>query len=166
MDPNSNNSTNSPQQNAPQSPAAQTDQPHPTPTQDPSTVQQTPDTNPTQSTPSEQSAQPIQSTAPQTDAVPLSSELTANPTPIDTDGTQPDTSYVDDVGESLMDLLDDINSNENFIQIVANEMQLDPEKVKSFLSGLLDKIDKEQITIEELALIMAAPVVDEPSQSQ
>lgn len=72
--------------------------------------------------------------------------------------------YIENVGESLIDLMDEVNSDDNLIKIVADEMKLDEVKVKSILTTLLDKIDKEQITVEELAFIMAVTVVDEPPQ--
>jgi hypothetical protein len=69
--------------------------------------------------------------------------------------------YIEDVGEDLIDLLDEIEANDNLIDIVANEMSLDKDRVKSILTKLLDKIDQEQITAEEIALIMASTAVDE-----
>ena len=72
--------------------------------------------------------------------------------------------YIDDVGYSLISLLDQINSDEKLIQTVANEMRLDTNNVKSILAPLLSKIDQGQITLEELALITAAPVVAEPPE--
>ena len=58
-------------------------------------------------------------------------------------------------------MLDEISDDENLLQMVATEMQLDKEKVKKILVKLLEKIDKEEITYEELALIMASTVADE-----
>lgn len=82
-----------------------------------------------------------------------------NADPIDTLQAQDD--YVENVGGSVIDLLEDVNENEDLVQMVAEEMRLDEAKLKSILSPLLDKIHNGQITIDELALIMAAPVVDE-----
>lgn len=79
-----------------------------------------------------------------------------------TDNPAQTASYIEAVGESTVSLLDDISADESLIQIVATEMKLDTSRVKSTLAALLDKIDKEQITTEELALIMAASVVDVP----
>jgi len=73
----------------------------------------------------------------------------------------PGGNYIEDVGGDLIDLLDEIEADDNLIAAVATEMQLDKDRVKTILTGLLDKIDKEQVTEEEIALIMAAPVIDE-----
>jgi hypothetical protein len=70
-------------------------------------------------------------------------------------------SYIEDVGEDLIDLLDEINEDENLVQAVADEMKLDKERVKGILTKLLTKIDQGQITEDELALIMASTVADE-----
>lgn len=42
-------------------------------------------------------------------------------------------------------------------------MEIDKEKTKVILTNLLKKIDNEQITSEELALIMASTITDEAS---
>jgi len=76
-----------------------------------------------------------------------------------------DEDYIENVGGSVIDLLEDIENNEDFIQVVAQEMQLDVNAVKSILTPLVDKIHQGQISIEELALIMAAPVVDEVTEN-
>ena len=70
-------------------------------------------------------------------------------------------SYIEDVGEDLIDLLDEINEDENLTEAVAKEMRLDKESVKAILAKLLAKIDQGQITEDELALIMASTVADE-----
>lgn len=77
------------------------------------------------------------------------------------DTQAPVTDYVNEVGEDLIDLLDEISEDNNLLQVVANEMKLDPTKVQSMLASVLDKIDKEQITTEDLALIMASTAADE-----
>jgi hypothetical protein len=106
-------------------------------------------------------------TAPQADA-----EVDATQTPdqsqdnASASAAQQPVNYVQDVGGDLIGLLDEIEGDENLIQTVADEMALDKENVKTILTGLLDKIDKGQVTAEELALIMAAPVVDELSDEQ
>lgn len=75
-----------------------------------------------------------------------------------------DANYIEDVGNSVLELLDDIDSDEKLQQIIAGEMRLDASTVKSILTGLLDKVDQGQITKDELALLMAAPVVDDISE--
>jgi len=77
------------------------------------------------------------------------------------DSTVQEGNYIEDVGGSVLDLLDDIDESDDLVKIVAKEMRLDDQRVRTILSGLLTKIDQNQLTIEELALIMAAPVVDE-----
>jgi hypothetical protein len=72
-----------------------------------------------------------------------------------------DGNYINEVGEDLIDLLDEISENNELLQVVASEMQLDTNKVQSMLASVLDKIDKEQITTEDIALIMAATAADE-----
>ena len=69
--------------------------------------------------------------------------------------------YIENTGGSVIDLLEDVNENDDFIQVIAQEMRLDSEQVKAILTPLLDKIQQGQITMEELALIMTAPIVDE-----
>jgi hypothetical protein len=148
MDPNDSNQVT----DQPQSDAAQTD----------ANQQQSVPADPVQQdNPSAESADATQ----QTDSAPSDEPAT--------DQTQPDDqqaagtsdvqagSYIDDVGGDMIGLLDEIEEDENLIQMVADEMALDKEKVKTILTGLLDKIDKEQITVEEIALIMAATVADE-----
>lgn len=95
----------------------------------------------------------------------LNTQINSNPQE-DTASSLTDGSYVEDIGEGLIDLLDDINEDENLLQIVADEMELDKERVRETLATLLDKIDQEQITPEELALIMASTVADEASNKE
>ena len=90
-----------------------------------------------------------------------------NPSPqANTDTSLTGGSCAEDIGDNLIDLLDEINEDENLLQMVANEMELNKEKVKGILTKLLDKIDQEQITTEELALIMASTVADEASNKK
>lgn len=72
--------------------------------------------------------------------------------------------YVTNVGGSLVDLLTDISLSETRQQKVADTMRISVEEGKALLHGLLDKIDKEELTRAELALIMTAPVADETSE--
>jgi hypothetical protein len=72
--------------------------------------------------------------------------------------------YIENVGGSVIDLLNDVNESDELVQIVANEMRLDNAKVKILLASLINKINQGQVTMEELALLMAAPVVDEPAE--
>ena len=80
-------------------------------------------------------------------------------------GGVPAPDYVNEVGEDVIDLLDEISEDNNLLQLVAQEMQLDPTKVQSMLASVLDKIDKEQITTEDLALIMASTAADETTDN-
>jgi hypothetical protein len=148
MDPNNPNQTTS-QSDSPQSTAPQ-----------PDTTQQVP-LNPQPNTPPP-TTPPEVPTASQPDP-----NTQVNPSPqANTDTSLTDGSYAEDIGDKLIYLLDDINSDENLLQMVANEMELDKEKVKGILTKLLDKIDQEQITTEELALIMASTVADETSNQE
>jgi ubiquinone biosynthesis protein Coq4 len=74
--------------------------------------------------------------------------------------TQP-LDYIEDVGGDMIGLLDEINEDDALVQKVADEMQLDKEKVRAILTPLLNKLDQGQITIDEIALIMASTIVDE-----
>lgn len=71
-------------------------------------------------------------------------------------------SYIEDMGGSLIILLQQINTNDELLAEVATEMELDTTKTKVILTNFLDKINHGQITQEDLALIMAAPVVETP----
>lgn len=79
--------------------------------------------------------------------------------------TQP-ADYIEDVGGDMIGLLDEINENDALIQKVADEMQFDKEKVRSMLASLLNKIDQEQITEGDIALIMASTVADELTEEE
>jgi hypothetical protein len=136
MDQN-NSSSNSPQQDNTQPTGAQTQV-------QPNTV---PQSNPT---------------ATPTPTPDINSQQIVNQTQTSSDITQQAEGYVEEVGGSLLDLMDEVSTDDTLIQTVADEMKLDINKVKSILTTLLDKIDKDQITIEELAFIMAVTVVDEP----
>jgi len=69
--------------------------------------------------------------------------------------------YIENVGGDMIGLLDEINGDDKLIQEVATEMNLDKEKVKTILAGILSKIDQGQLTAEDFALIMASTVADE-----
>jgi hypothetical protein len=69
--------------------------------------------------------------------------------------------YITNVGERLIDLLTDISLSDEAKQKVADTMRLPVPQVTAILDRLLDKIDNDQVTAAELALIMAAPVADE-----
>jgi len=153
MDPNdSNQTTNPPQTDAAQPDESQADQPQAAsnPVLQDDTSAQQPDPNSL-----DEANTPIPSVpaADQTQPTDLTNTDTAN--------APQEGNYIDDVGGDMIGLLDEINEDENLIQKVADEMQLDKEKVKSILTGLLNKIDQGQVTAEELAIIMAATVADE-----
>lgn len=67
-----------------------------------------------------------------------------------------DEDYIEDLGEDLIDFLDDMEANENLLQNIANDMGIEKERARSILAKLLDKIDQEQITTEDIALIITA----------
>lgn len=67
-----------------------------------------------------------------------------------------DEDYIEDLGEDLIDFLDDMEGNENLLQNIASDMGIEKERARSILTKLLDKIDQEQISTEELALIITA----------
>jgi hypothetical protein len=74
--------------------------------------------------------------------------------------------YITNVGRSMVDLLTDISLSDELTKTVADTMRLTVGQVTEILEGLLDKVDNEQVTEEELALIITAPVVDEePKQN-
>ena len=148
-----------------------------TTTQDTTSTQPTePDTTAVQGKPSGQeqlSTQPGTEAATQSDQnvdqpqqTTASSESVAPTSPVTSNTTQNQGNYIEDVGEDLIDLLDEISEDENLLKAVADEMQLDKERVKGILTGLLTKIDQGQITDEELALIMASTVADEVIQNE
>jgi len=155
----SNTQMNDQQTNASQPDTTQTDQPPtPAPTNPiPQDVPTTPDAN---VNPQQQNEQ-VQTE----NQTPVNNPIQTDTPPIveDTDAAQTG-DYVENVGGSVVDLLNDVNESDDLVQIVANEMRLDNNKVKSLLGTLLNKINQGQITMEELALLMAAPVVDEPSE--
>jgi hypothetical protein len=99
----------------------------------------------------------------QTDAVQPTSDATnqINPTPATPDQQAQVPDYIEEVGGDMIGLLDEVNGDDTLIQKVADEMELDKDKIKSILTPLLHKIDQGQITVEEIALIMASTVVDE-----
>jgi len=74
--------------------------------------------------------------------------------------------YIEDVGGDMIGLLDEINEDDTLVQKVADEMELDKEKVRGILTPLMNKIDQGQITVDEIALIMASTVVDEETNEQ
>jgi len=155
MDQNNQDpSANQPQQDAGQSIQPPVDQPQQPDNFDPAAQNgepqppaPTPDAE-AQSAAQQQPADQLEENQPQANATPKAAD------------------YIEDVGGSVVDLLDDIEESDELVDVVAKEMKLDSQKVKTILGGLLDKIDQGQITIEELALIMAAPVVDEVQDEQ
>lgn len=151
MDDQNTSSTPPPQPAAPQ---ADTSAPMPTPTDTPAPTDVT-----TVAPPPEPAADTTQTPPADVTTPPLYT----TPPPAETASSPSEDNYITNVGESLIDLLDDIQGDDSLIQVVAKEMSLEPEKIKSILTPLLDKIDKGQITMEELALLMAAPVVDDAS---
>jgi hypothetical protein len=84
----------------------------------------------------------------------------------DTNSEEEDENYTEDFGNYIIELLDDISADENLTQKIANKMGLDKEETTEILENILQKIDDEQITPEELALIMTAPIVDERSDNE
>jgi hypothetical protein len=162
MDPNNSDPTNQPQQDTTQTDADQTVQPQQpddqTQQSDDQTQQSQPaaEQNPDQG---QQAEYPVPESASVDQTQPA--DQGQPQTPAADDSTVQEGNYIEDVGGSVIDLLDDIDGSDNLVKIVANEMRLDDQRVRTILSGLLAKIDQNQLTIEELALIMAAPVVDE-----
>ena len=88
----------------------------------------------------------------------------ANPATADQQTQAPD--YIEDVGGDMIGLLDEISGDDTLVQKVADEMELDKEKVHGILTPLLNKIDQGQITVDEIALIMASTVVDEDTNTE
>jgi hypothetical protein len=161
MDPNNPNQTNPPQNTAPQ---LDTTQQAPLNTQPNTPLQNILNQQPAPATPPEA---PIASQPNPNNGQTQEPVAQANiSTQADTDTSLTNGSYIEDIGDGLIDLLDDINEDENLLQVVANEMELDKERVRETLTTLLDKIDQEQITSEELALIMASTVADEASNKE
>jgi hypothetical protein len=103
------------------------------------------------------------STDPATDQTPPAATDQQN---ANTGNVQQPINYVDDVGGDMIGLLDEINDDDKLVQEVADEMQLEKEKVKSILAGLLNKIDQGQVTAEEIALMMAATVADQLAEEE
>ena len=168
MDPNNPNQTNPPQSTTPQIDTTQqaplNGQPG-TPLQNILNQQPAAPTTPPEAPIASQSNPnnvQIQESVAQTN---MNTQDNSNPQ-ADTDTSLTDESYIENIGDSLIDLLDDIDEDENLLQVVADEMELDKERVKGILTTLLDKIDQEQITSEELALIMASTVADEASNKE
>ena len=137
MDPNNPNQTIN-QSGSPQNTAPQLD----TTRQAPLNGQPNPNT-PLQNILSQQPAPTVPPEVPITSQpTDLNTQVNSNPE-ADTDTSLTDGSYVEDIGDNLIDLLDEINEDENLLQMVANEMEIDKEKVKGILTNLLDKIDQE-----------------------
>jgi len=162
MDPNSTNppsdNPQQPPQDAVQSDLSQTPPPLDVPQSDPGTAPMSEDLSVTDPSTSDTSAgEPDPSTAPTVEPEQPSANNAEEATADD---------YVENVGGSLLDLMDEVNEDDNLIQLVADEMKIDVTKAKSILTTLLDKLDKEQITMEELAFIMAVTVADEPPATQ
>lgn len=139
----SNQPPNNPSQD-PQPPGDQTVQEQPQPQPQPQTSDAPTDAN--------VSSAPIQNVVQEQNSTPSSD-------------VPQDANYIENVGGSLLDLIEEVNSNDNLIQIVADEMKLDVNKIKSIITGLLDKVDNGQLTTEELAFIMAVTVVDESPEA-
>lgn len=79
-------------------------------------------------------------------------------------GANDDASYVVKVGRSMVDLLTDISVSDTSKQQIAEEMKLSVDQVNTICTKLLDKIDNGDITEEDLAFLMTAPIADkEPS---
>ena len=164
MDPNNQNQTNTFQSTTPQ---LDTTQQPPMNVQPNTPLQSILDQQPTPAAPAEtpitnQNTYQIQEPVAQANPNP---QINSNPQ-TDIDTPMMDEGYVEDIGGGIIDLLDDINEKENLLEIVADEMELDKERVKGTLAKLLDKIDQEQITSEEIALIMASTIVDEASNKE
>jgi len=169
MDPNSPSSSNPPQVDTPPS---ESTQPIPTPPQD-QNIQTPPVTNdpvtptvPVDPNPVSQS-EPTKPTDPAsqnhvvTPNSPLDSQTTEVQQNTNTGEDSEQENYDENVGGDAIGLLDEISTDQHLLQEVADEMQLDPEKVTSILTTLLDKIDQGQVTAEEIALILASTVADE-----
>jgi len=73
--------------------------------------------------------------------------------------------YVTNVGVSMVDLFTDISMSEERKQKVAETMRISVAQVATIVEQLLDKIDNEQITEEELAFIISSPVADEVDEA-
>jgi len=69
--------------------------------------------------------------------------------------------YVTNVGLSMIDLFTDISMSEGRKQKVAEAMKISVAQVTTIVEQLLDKIDNEQITEEELVFIISSSVADE-----
>jgi hypothetical protein len=160
MDPNSSNQDNSnTAANPPQTDTTQTaeNQTQAIPQTAPDTATDNNQVNQTQippSTPPESDVNTTLPSDPNNNIVQPADQTGQNTAPVEN-------AYINDVGEDLIDLLDEISENDTLLQAVAGEMKLDANKVKSMLASVLDKIDNEQITTEDIALIMAATVADE-----
>ena len=131
-----------------------------TPTEDTQSVQAPLSTDPNNQSDSTTSNEPT-SEAPVAQSNPADPQTTDDQQATATSDVPEPENYIENVGGDEIGLLDEISTNDQLLQEVADEMQLDTEKVKSILSTLLDKIDQGQITTEEIALILASTVADE-----
>lgn len=71
--------------------------------------------------------------------------------------------YIANTGGAMITLLKEISENSKFSQRVAEEMGLSVAQCTQLVSTIIKKINQGQITADELAVMMTAPIIDELS---
>lgn len=72
------------------------------------------------------------------------------------------TNYIENMGGSLVDLLEQVNTSPDLVATLAKEMHLEHDATQTILETFLDKVHNGTITKEELALALTAPILEEP----
>ena len=98
----------------------------------------------------------------ETSVTPLADEAQSVSQP--TDATQEE-NYIDNVGGSMIELMQDIAADEALKAQVAEEMRIDITAFNSILTEVSKKIEQQQLTKEVIALLLAASVVEEPDET-
>lgn len=105
---------------------------------------------------------PVAAPAASQQTPPVSETSPSQPVPVAADEAG---SYITNVGQSMVDLLTDISTSDVAKQKIAARMRLPVEQVAATCNRLLDKIDNVELTEEDLAFLLTAPIADEESAS-
>ncbi len=74
--------------------------------------------------------------------------------------------YIENVGGSFFDLLNDVLSKQELMADIAKEMNVTTLNCSKIAEGIQNKIKQNQLTKEEIAFILTATLVDLPPEEQ
>jgi hypothetical protein len=111
--------------------------------------------NPNPQSPDMENSQPTSYTPP-SQPQPTNDQFVENTS----DNQQSEEDYILNVGQSMIDLLTDISNSDVRKQKIATEMRISVEQVTTICDRLLEKIDSGELTEEDLAFLITAPIAD------